>query len=294
MTLGTQSFGSTANMAPELIRDHRATSPLSDIYSLGGILYFLLTGRSPFVSASLDELLRQVKECEPAAPRVLDPSVPKDLQKICLKALDKNPAKRYASARDFGDDLQRFIRGEPVHAVPSGPMTRLARFARRAPWFAAASISLVLALIGGVGGIAWQAKIANQRADEITLQAEELRMNLYASDISAASLAIERGETPIANDILSRWEGLPSDKDPRGFEWHLLQEEARPAAYKLFGHREATITNIAVSTDGRRLAIVDQSGKVSIRPTHGERPFEFPGWSADEVAAIPQALGGEG
>ncbi len=292
LTLGTHSFGSPAYMAPELIRDPKAASVLSDIYSLGAILYFLLTGRSPFASASLDELLRQVRECEPAAPRVLDPSIPRDLQKICLKALDKNPARRYATAASFGEDLERFLEGRPVLANPSGPLTKMVRFARRSPLLAGAAAAFVIALVAGVSGIAWQATIANRRADENARQAAELRYNLYASDISAASVALQRGDAPLADAILSRWDAAPAENDPRGFEWTLLKQEAAPATYRLLGHREATITSVALSADGGKLAIADQSGKVSIRPAHGERPFEFPAWSADEIAAIPTTLGG--
>ncbi|RYD67917.1 MAG: serine/threonine protein kinase, partial [Verrucomicrobiaceae bacterium] len=219
ITVTTHSFGTPAYLAPELIRDPRAAAPASDIYSLGAIFYFLLTGRSPFVSASLDELLRQVRESEPPSPRLLNPSVPKDLQKICLKAVDKNPAKRYVSARELAEDLQRFLDGRPVLARPAGPLLKTFRFARRSPWLTTSLALLAITLAGGIGGIIRQSNIANQRADETARKAAELRLNLYASDISAASTALRRGDTPLAANILSRWENALPGEDPRGFEW---------------------------------------------------------------------------
>lgn len=292
LTVATQSFGSPAYMAPELIRDPHAAAPASDIYSLGAILYFLLSGRSPFVSASLDELLRQVRECEPPPPRLLDPSIPKDLQKICLKALDKSPAKRYATAQDLAEDLQRFIEGRPVLARPAGPVLKGYRLARRAPWLTAAVLSFVAALIGGIAGVAWYAKLANQRANEVARNASQLRIHLYASDIATASVALQRGDTLLANEVLSRWESIPREIDPRGFEWKLLKQESQPASHRLLDHREATVTDVALSPDGNRIAIADQSGKVLIRPSEGGKPLGALNWPAEDLAVIPERFGG--
>lgn len=292
LTLTTHSFGSPAYMAPELIRDSKSATAMSDVYSLGAILYFLLSGRSPFVSAFLDEMLRQVRECEPIPPRLTAPSIPLDLQKVCLKALDKNPAKRYASALEFSEDLGRFIDGRPVLARPAGPALKAYRLAKRAPWLTAAVAAFTLTLIGGVVGIAWWAKVANERADEIAHKSAKLRINLYSSDIATASLAVRRGDTPLAAEILSRWDSTPADDDPRGFEWQLLKLESLPTAHRLIDQRGATITNIAYSSDGRHLAIADQSGILRIPDVDGEQSDDFPVLSGDDVAALPASLGG--
>lgn len=287
ITLATHSFGTPAYMAPELIRDPRAAAPASDIYSLGAILYFLLSRRPPFVSASLDELLRQVKECEPPAPRLLDPSIPKDLQKICLKALDKYPAKRYPTAGALAEDLQRFLEGKPVIARPSGLLLKASRLARRFPGVTSTLLILLVVLAAGVTGVILQSNLANQRADETARKASELRLNLYASDIAAASTALRRGDTPVADEILSRWaHPAAPEEDPRGFEWNLLREEARPARYELIESRNATITAVAFSMDGSEFAVADQRGTVFLHP--GTRPFPV---SASEIAAIPEQFG---
>ncbi len=112
--LGTPSF-----MSPEQARgDGPAIGPLSDVYSLGAVLYCLLTGRPPFQSANVIETLRQVVAQEPVSPRLLNGAVGHDLETITLKCLQKDPAKRYQSASELADDLDRFLVRKPIHASP--------------------------------------------------------------------------------------------------------------------------------------------------------------------------------
>lgn len=292
LTLATRSFGSPAYMAPELMRDPHAASPASDIYSLGAICYFLISGRSPFVSASLEELLRQVRECEPASPRVLDPSIPRDLQKICLKALDKSPAKRYATAFEMAEDLQRFLDGRPVLARPVGPTMKLYRLARRSPWMTAAIGLITVTLIGGIAGIAGYARLADHRAAESARTTADLRSILYASDIGTASIALRRGDTLMADEVLARWAGPTTDPDLRGFEWSLLKRLSQPTPFRPMDHRHAAITDVAISEDGRQLAVSDQSGHLLIHPMEGDAPASTLPWPAETVGAIPAAFGG--
>jgi hypothetical protein len=108
---------------PEYLSPEQAAGnhldPRSDVFTLGAILYELLTGTAPFRGGNTGDLLRCIREEDPALPRRIEPSVPKELQNICLKALEKSPARRYASAREMADDLRRYLAGEPVLAEPA-------------------------------------------------------------------------------------------------------------------------------------------------------------------------------
>jgi tetratricopeptide (TPR) repeat protein/tRNA A-37 threonylcarbamoyl transferase component Bud32 len=150
----TQSIvGSPSYMAPE--QAGQSTTPIgpaADVYSLGAILYELLTGRPPFQAATVLETLEQVRSDEPIAPSRLRPKLPRDLVTICLKCLEKEPARRYASSIELADDLRRFDAGQAIRARSVGAHERLWRWCRREPVVA----SLTLALLAGLIGVATQ------------------------------------------------------------------------------------------------------------------------------------------
>ena len=139
-------LGTPAYMAPEQAAGRmRDIGPHSDVYALGAILYELLTGRAPFVGLSAEETVKQVCEQEPVPPRRLLGRLPRDLDTICLKCLEKAPARRYASAADLAEDLRRFLDGEAITARPTGPAECAYRWARRSP--AAATLLACVALV---------------------------------------------------------------------------------------------------------------------------------------------------
>jgi tetratricopeptide (TPR) repeat protein len=158
-------LGTPAYMAPEQATGAKGAGPAVDQYALGVILYELLTGRPPFRGETDLETLRQVVECDPVAPRRLRPGLPRDLETICLKCLEKEPARRYASVADLAADLRRFIGGRPVVARRIGVLGRSARWCRRKPVVAGLSAALAIAVTLGAVGMVREYRRAERERD---------------------------------------------------------------------------------------------------------------------------------
>ncbi len=165
-------IGTPAYLAPEIVQ-HGASqaTTASDIYGLGAILYFLLSGQPPFSGGTLAATLHAVQHAEPAHPSTLNPAnpaLPADLATICLQCLEKEPARRYASAQDLAADLQRFLEGEPVAARPITPAQRAWRWCRRHRTLAAAASLIIVAVLAGTAVSTWaliRERAARSQAD---------------------------------------------------------------------------------------------------------------------------------
>src|SRR5262249_7754616 len=160
---------------PEQARGEKGLTTAADVYSLGAILYELLTGRPPFRAATPVETLLQVLHEEPPRPRALQPGLDRDLETICLKCLEKDPRRRYGSAEALADDLDRWLSGVPIQARPAGRLERLVKWARRRPAIAALSATLILSLIGGFASISSLWLEAERQREQTELRAKEAR-----------------------------------------------------------------------------------------------------------------------
>jgi len=202
LTLTGQVLGAPSFVPPEQAAGRKEdVGPHSDVYALGAILYHLLTGRPPFAAETLQATLVQVLNNEPAPPRALNATIPHDLETICLKCLEKDPQRRYRTAKELAEELGRFQRGEPIHARPVGQMEKTWRWCGRNPALAGALATAVLLLVAGIIASTWQARRARtaeheqallrQRAEETLGQMELQRDRAVKAEKQATANAEE-------------------------------------------------------------------------------------------------------
>src|SRR5438552_5748901 len=300
LTLTGQMLGSPNFMPPEQAGSQRGkVGRHSDVYGLGAILYHLLTARPPFQAESFESVINQLLNTEPVSPRLLNSSVPPDLETICIKCLQKEPARRYQSAQELADELGRFLSGKPIHARPVSRVERAWRWCQRnrplALTGAAVIILLVTLAIGSpiaafrINRERLQAEAARQNETQLRrqAQAQELvsRQNAYASDTSAASHALADGNFGLARKLLSGHRPQPGQQDLRGFEWRYLWGLSQGEQLKtLLGHSNF-VHCLAYSPDGTMLASGSFDHTVKLwNPDTGELIATFAGHSGKVIS----------
>ena len=267
MVMGTANF-----MPPEQAsgRSNEVTAA-ADIYSLGATLYAMLTGRPPFQGPTFLDVLEQVRTREPVPPSTLQPRVPRDLETICLKCLEKSPQNRYGTSAALADDLDRFLSGRPTLARPVGTWESTRKWVKRHPARFALAAACLLLLIGGPAISMW---LWQERKS--TLQAEEQgRIQKYFRNISVADRKWLTGEWSHSEEFLQ--DCFPA---LRSWEWHHMKRRMTSELPILRGH-DNDVNSAIWTADGKMLVTAGDDSTIRL-------------WDASTGRAIAVLQGHEG
>ncbi len=251
--LGTPSY-----MSPEQARgESKNLTTAADVYGLGAIMYELLAGQPPFAGGTTLDTIRQVLEKEPRRPSALNPKIDRDLEIACLKCLEKDPRQRYGSAEALADDLERWLRHEPIQGRPASKLHRLTKWAQRHPGVALLLGGLFLSLTLGFGLTLWQSAARQQAL-------VEGRRALYAARIGLVEQAWAMGHVTRARVLLGALKPHPGQEDLRGFEWRYLWRLCRDQSFFNLFDEQNPLQSVAASPDGRWLALAGGKPYVSL------------------------------
>jgi WD40 repeat protein/serine/threonine protein kinase len=232
LTLTGQVVGTPSYLSPEQAAGKLAAlGPTSDVYSIGALMYELLTGRPPFLSNSLQETLVRIQNDEPVSPRALNPALHRDLETICLKCLQKEPERRYGSAHELAMDINRHLNDQPVLARPPSTRYFLKKFIARNKWPVILSATVAVLTLAGLVGTSLGLRRATRERNLALSLADEARRaeftarvaqtnalrQAYSASMLSASDSIERAQIDAARHYL---DSAPAEL--RGWEWRHL------------------------------------------------------------------------
>jgi serine/threonine-protein kinase len=307
--------GSPHYMAPEQAGGSSMIGPAADVYSLGAILYELLTGRPPFRAATVLETLEQVKSVAPVIPTRLRPNLPRDVVTICLKCLEKDPIRRYAGADILAEELRRFAAGEPIQARPVSMPEKLWRWCRREPALALLALTLIVGLIG-VTTQWWRAE--SHLTDAIQAKDRESTARRRAQERFNSAMTTFREFEKITKDAAllrePRLEGLRARLLKKALDFYRelqesLEKDASPGARSQLSEAYARVGEITselglqedtLAAYGQSLSLVEQMAnsspddpgvKTSLGKAHARMGFTFRtmGRPADALRSYEQA-----
>jgi WD40 repeat protein len=298
-TLSGAILGTPSYIAPEQARgESNAIGPAADVYALGAILYELLTGHPPFKAATPMGTLQQVLHHDPVSPRRLQPVVPRDLETVCLKCLEKDPRRRYSGADVLAADLQRFLLGQPVRARPVGLVERGLKWARRRPGVAALLLLMICTVSLGLALVTWkwretlaarQTAVAAQCQAELAGQQEARQRQEYQRLVMSMQVdqgieLCERDEIPRGllqlEHCLKQHAGIDPNLE-RVIRINLADWSERLCPLRLCLVQPGRVFAVAFHPDGRLIAVGWGAQKVFLREAQTGRvvgpPLRLPG-----------------
>lgn len=301
MTATGAALGTPSYMAPEQTGGGQTLTTQTDVYGLGSVLFELLTGLQPFKGKDMLETVTMVRDKEPARPRSICAEVDRDLETVCLKCLSKEPSRRYSSAEALAEELDRWLKGEPIRARPVGRVERAAKWVKRNPagsgliglaGVATAAVIWVLVAMSYNSELADKKQKLEQANEELTAkrqEADQLRgvaesesvrateqerlaqRYLYVTQMNQAQKAFDEKQFGHALTLLEKLRpSRHEQEDLRGPEWHHLWRLCGGSHHDLRGH-SAGITCTSYSLDGTTLASGDVNGLIKLWDAETQR-----------------------
>ncbi|MCA9243238.1 MAG: protein kinase [Phycisphaerales bacterium] len=315
-------IGTLRYMSPEQVTgDRRQIDARSDIYSLGFVLYELLTGRAPYDTSGIDAY-RAIQQDEPRRPSTIDRRLRGDIEAILLKALEKSPERRYESAAAFAKDLRAYLNGDPVSASVPGPADRIGRYIQRRPWQATTiAASLLVLALASVTVVVWRAwgeaqsaaalaQSATDRAKKEADRATRLARESRTAKLLAVDAALSSNDPATAKKLIEKTKALLEELGEETTPWeirHLASRVDQSLSTRNKGDTLLTPGEIgfAVEPNGTRVAIARPDGSLAIADFEAtdndsetiladkRRPCKAVAWSHDGtfLAASPREGG---